>query len=501
MRNTDRRTRRGRARWWLLPGLAVWLLVVACATFVPQQGWDPNFGPVVPHDSFPADCSLCHTGGNWHTLRADFAFDHAKQTGVALEGAHASAGCLCCHNDRGPVQQFAAQGCAGCHADPHLGRLGRNCADCHDERSWYPREAIVLHDRTRFPLVGAHAATACFRCHPGAQVGNFAGADSNCHSCHAADRTRSTNPDHVQLGFSLDCEQCHLPVGWQPARFAHPASFPLTNAHAGRLCNECHTTPNQYGGLSTDCVSCHAADFAATTQPNHGAAGFATDCLQCHDTRTFGRSSWLHPDEFPLTFGHAGHQCTECHTGQVYAGTSSDCVTCHQADYQATQNPNHATAGFGTDCRQCHGTAGWSGATGHPASFPLTNAHARACTECHTTPGVYTGLSPACATCHLSDYTAATDPPHAAFQMPQTCEQCHGTVTWGQGNWNHQFPLNGPHNETCFECHNNPANRLQFSCTHCHEHRQSAMDADHDEVNGYVWASANCYQCHPDGDN
>ena len=32
---------------------------------------------------------------------------------VALRGAHAQAGCLLCHNDRGPVQQFAARGCGG----------------------------------------------------------------------------------------------------------------------------------------------------------------------------------------------------------------------------------------------------------------------------------------------------------------------------------------------------------------------------------------------------
>lgn len=502
MRDSTDGARRARARWWAAPAAALlYLAAVACATFVPQHGWDPGLGPVVPHDTFPADCSLCHTGGDWHTLRTDFVFDHARETGVALVGAHADADCLYCHNDRGPVQQFAAQGCGGCHADPHLGRLGRNCGDCHDEITWHPREAIALHDRTRFPLVGAHAAVACFRCHPGAEVGNFAGADSNCHSCHAEDRQRTQDPNHVLLDFSLDCEQCHLPIGWQPARFAHPASFPLENAHRGLLCGECHTTPNSFVGLSPDCASCHADDFAAASEPNHGAAGFSTDCLQCHDTRTFTRSSWPHPDAFALTFAHAGRRCTECHVGQSYSGTSSDCASCHLPDYQATQNPNHATAGFGTDCTACHGTASWAGAVGHPASFPLENAHARGCTDCHTTPGVYVGLSPACASCHLPDYTAATDPPHAAFQLPQTCEQCHGTVSWGQGNWNHAFPLTGDHNLGCFECHDNAANRLAFSCTNCHEHRQSAMDADHDEVSGYVWASASCYQCHPDGDN
>ena len=82
-------------------------LAVACATFVPQQGWNPAAGPVVPHDTFPGDCSLCHKGGDWHSLREDFTFDHGARTGTALEGAHKNAGCLLCHNDRGPVQQFS----------------------------------------------------------------------------------------------------------------------------------------------------------------------------------------------------------------------------------------------------------------------------------------------------------------------------------------------------------------------------------------------------------
>jgi hypothetical protein len=331
--------------------------VVACAQFVPQHGWDPAFGPVVPHDRFPADCSLCHTGSDWHTLRADFRFDHAQSTGVPLVGAHANAGCLLCHNDRGPVQQFAAIGCAGCHDDPHQTRLGRNCADCHDERTWYPREAIALHDRTRFPLVGPHAAAACFRCHPGAPVANFAGASSQCSHCHANDRARATNPDHVALGYSLDCERCHLPLTWKPARFEH--------------------TP----------------------------------------------------------------------------------------------------------------------------TFPLQNSHRRECSSCHTTPGVFTGLNPACASCHLAAYLGTTNPPHVSFQMSQQCQNCHGTTVWSQGTFVHRFPItSGAHgNLACFDCHNNAGNRIAFSCIDCHEHGQTRANDKHQNVAGYVWATANCYQCHPTG--
>jgi hypothetical protein len=167
-----------RWRGWLIGCSFVVVLVVSnlasCkSNFTPQQGWDPRNGPVVPHDKFPADCSICHTGKDWTSIKKDFSFDHEKQTGVPLNGAHKTATCLMCHNDRGPVAQFAQKGCAGCHTDPHRGNLGRMCGDCHQEQSWKPKQPIVAHNRTRFPLVGAHASTACFRCHPGAQVGNF----------------------------------------------------------------------------------------------------------------------------------------------------------------------------------------------------------------------------------------------------------------------------------------------------------------------------------------
>ena len=50
------------------------------------QDWDKRRGPVVPHDDFPKDCSLCHIGGSWSLIREDFAFEHEKETGVALHG-------------------------------------------------------------------------------------------------------------------------------------------------------------------------------------------------------------------------------------------------------------------------------------------------------------------------------------------------------------------------------------------------------------------------------
>ncbi|MCA8977665.1 MAG: hypothetical protein KDC98_23270 [Planctomycetes bacterium] len=472
-------------------------LVVACATFVPQHGWDADtYGPVVPHDGFPADCTLCHAPGDWHTMRADFKFDHEAETGVALSGAHNQAGCLMCHNDRGPVAQFTARGCSGCHADPHLQRLGQNCKDCHNEDTWQPREAIAQHDRTRFPLVGSHAAVACFRCHAGAQVGNFAGASPDCGSCHMDDRTRSKDPDHILLNFSTDCKTCHLALDWKPARFSHPASFPLTHGHFNLECRQCHTTPNSFTGLSPACASCHSDEHAATTEPSHLAASFGTDCSECHTTVTFRQANWQHPAGFAMTFGHANRNCSECHTGQSYVNTSTDCVSCHLDNYQSTNNPNHVTAQLPQDCEQCHNTATWHGANiDHPASFQLENAHALGCNSCHTPPN-YAGLSPDCYSCHQAQYQATTNPNHIAASYPQTCQQCHNTVTWLGAISQHpsSFPLENAHLLSCNSCHTPPNySGLSPACYSCHQQQyQATTDPSHTAFQ----MSHQCLECH-----
>ena len=88
--------------------LAIVLGVVTCATLKRQKrnGWSKSWGPLVPHKTFPADCGLCHVPDRWDVLKEEFGFDHAKKTGVALEGAHATAACLRCHNDFGPVTVY-----------------------------------------------------------------------------------------------------------------------------------------------------------------------------------------------------------------------------------------------------------------------------------------------------------------------------------------------------------------------------------------------------------
>ncbi len=532
--------------------------------------WDAR-GLVVPHGTFPANCRLCHVAGTWSEMREDFTFDHLAETGVPLEGAHAAAQCLRCHNDRGPAREFTARGCSGCHIDVHLGQRGATCQNCHSQDDWRVGEFVLTHALSRFPLLGPHAAATCRQCHVGIDGGVMEPLDTDCASCHSDDLARATDPDHVGLGWTAHCEECHivtssfsgigfthtafalvgghagldctachaggefsgtprmcadchiedyraatqpdhqalgLPTScqdchrvssWQGALFDH-SSWALTGAHASSTCSACHST-GVYSGTPTNCVECHIAEYRATTDPDHEVLGFPTQCQQCHGTAAWAGAAFDH-SSWALTGAHASTTCVSCHAGGVFGGTATDCFSCHEAEYNATTDPDHAALGFPISCQECHGTATWTGATFDHSSWELTGAHTTAtCMECHK-GGVYTGTPTDCFACHEAEYNATTDPDHAAIGFPTSCQDCHGTTMWTGAMFDHiWFPIvGGDHGGfTCTECHQVPGNTSQFSCTHCHEHRQTEMAYEHQGVSGYVWLSAECYQCHPNG--
>lgn len=473
------------------------LLTVACVggQFFRGEphGWWAERGPVVPHATFPARCDLCHTGDDWVTLRADFEFDHLAETGVELRGAHARAECLRCHNDRGPVQQFAARGCAGCHEDVHEGLRGDECATCHGETQWRVTGAIAAHERTRFPLVGAHAATACRRCHEGIEAGIMAPLDVECISCHQADLARATSPDHLGNGWVESCDRCHIPTAWSGAAFNH-ATFPLVGAHRSADCAECHIG-GVFAGTPRDCVGCHLADYQNTSDPNHVAAGFSQDCAECHDTFDWDNARFAHTG-YPLTGAHTMADCASCHAGNVFAGTPSACVDCHLADFQGADDPDHVAAGFSTDCAECHTTFGWSGASFDHSSFPLTGAHTMAtCDQCHV-GGVFSGTPSDCFDCHQADYQGATDPDHVGAGFPTDCTQCHSTFGWSGAAFDHAgFPLTGAHlSATCNDCHPGMVYvGTPNECVDCHlAEYQGATDPDHVDA-GFPQT---CESCH-----
>ena len=118
-----------------------------------------------------------------------------------------------------------------------------------------------------------------------------------------------------------------------------------------------------------------------------------------------------------------------------------------------------------------------------------------------------------CASCHMSDYLAATDPVHVD-RMPDTCADCHTIEAWrpavGFGHPEAFFPIaSGDHEGIkCLECHEPErgpdAAGANTDCIGCHTgaHEQAEMDDAHGGVADYRFESSQpnfCLSCHPDG--
>ena len=465
--------------------------------------WQATTNPDHEAAGFPTDCTRCHTEFGWGGGR----FDHSV-TGFPLDGAHRLLECSACHVDWNFTGQSAD--CYSCHQDDYDGTEEPNhvaagfptaCAQCHDTRDW---DSAFDHSATAFPLTGAHVPLVCADCHGG---GVYGGLGTACIVCHQADYDGTSDPPHAAAGFPTDCAQCHDTNDWDSA-FDHSATaFPLTGAHVPLACADCHGG-GVYGGLGTACIVCHQADWDGTSDPNHAAAGFSTDCTECHDTSSWDGSFNHATTAFPLTGAHVPLACADCHGGGVYGGLGTACIVCHQADWDGTSDPNHAAAGFSTDCTECHDTSNWNGSFNHATTaFPLTGAHVPlACADCHG-GGVYGGLGTACIVCHQADYDGTTDPDHAAASFSTDCAACHATNAWEGAVFDHDdmfFPIySGTHRnrwDDCTECHTNSTDYGVFNCLGCHPHSdQSETDGHHRGEGGYAYESSACYSCHPNG--
>lgn len=138
------------------------------------------------------DCRACHGEVAW----LPSAFDvgrHNVETPFLLEGAHAVVACVDCHVPSGPDPSFAVAGteCSACHqdVDPHGGQFtGRSCGSCHTTSAF--DRLLFDHDRTRFPLDGAHRNATCQSCHKaetdpsGRSVVRYRPLGTECRDCH-----------------------------------------------------------------------------------------------------------------------------------------------------------------------------------------------------------------------------------------------------------------------------------------------------------------------------
>ena len=263
--------------------------------------------------SFGSACRDCHDGVD----RLGKNFDHSLFS-FKLTGKHVGLACVQCHVNARGIGDFPAtrQDCYSCHFndEPHQGRFGLDCSQCHTADGWVP--AKFDHNLAAFKLEGKHAEVSCESCHTNRQ---YKGTPTDCFSCH--------QPDDSHNGqYGTDCAACHNPSNWEDATFDHNTSnFPLTGAHTGVACSQCHSS-GQFAGLSTACASCHA-------DPAFHAGMFGLDCAACHTTDNwYARYNGPHPgiaDEGGRGVNHGGASCRDCHTQTLHSAT---CTACHKGN-------------------------------------------------------------------------------------------------------------------------------------------------------------------------
>jgi hypothetical protein len=413
------------------------------------------------------DCARCHGPVDWKTTPR---FDHAT-TAFPLTGRHVGVACAKCHViDGSPSPVYTPlphAECSACHADAHAGRLGPKCAACHVSAGWREVAPEAFdHERTRYPLRGAHARVECARCHDRQTAFGPRPAFAACADCHSDPHAgRAT-----LAGARPDCSACHVVERFRPAvlpaaRHA-PDRFPLDGKHVGVACADCHRvdrTPSGVARLGRAGVEVHPAHDRCSTcheDPHGGQLASRPDrgaCDACH-----GTGGWK-PSRFgveqhaglalPLDGAHATVTCAACHgperrglrplpatlragkAGIALRGIEKDCAGCHR-DPHAFEPAR--------PCVDCHDARRFVPATYGPgeharAAFALDGAHrAVPCGLCHAelreaaargslitaTAGRtlrFRDARRACADCH-------TDPHGGQFASTDrsACDRCHG---------------------------------------------------------------------------
>jgi hypothetical protein len=315
-------------------------------------------------------CDSCHTTASF----AATAFDHAK-TKYPLEGVHVKLACSECHattelrdGDKVVRWRLGYSRCKDCHADPHGAKSDqRDCNACHNATTWsgIAGDKTFDHDRTGFPLRGAHVQPACDACHaPGRATVT---ACEGCHRDPHAGRTNGT------------CAECHTATAWSDTATLEQhrrTRMPLTGRHAVIACNACHTRADatrQYTDLPVDCYSCHRAEYHGDLHPDHDGdpndssiKPFSRDCALCHRTTAWqpavaDPSTVIdtdrrreHDAQFVISTGsHRAAECAACHVDPRRA-RSVRCDGCHQADSLRTAHRGQPVAASAAACLRCH---------------------------------------------------------------------------------------------------------------------------------------------------
>ena len=396
-------------------GLVAWTVGADSGMFSPgplnAEARGQSLGGVEAHAALSDDCGACHPGLRSGDTMAEL--------------------CLECHQD--VRNEMDTQ--TGLHGRLLSSDTSESCRGCHTEHGGATARLTVVdasfpHDVTGFSLL-AHQGSpegmeiGCAACH-GDDLGQFDPA--TCAACH-----ESIDADFMQghvASFGQECVPCHDGIDRYPEDFDHnELPFQLTGAHVDLECGLCHEDATSVEALQNtpqDCFACHEDDDAHAGQ-------FGQECGRCHTPSSWDDATFDHArTDFPLTGAHVQVSCAECHAGERFSGTATDCLSCHA-------EPEYHAGAFGarsTECAACHTSAAWI-----PAALDLTHdifpmdhgeeEQQATCRTCHPDRvNAYT-----CYGCHehTPDNVLAEHEGRSLAEL-EDCVECHEGGREGEGD-------------------------------------------------------------------
>lgn len=183
------------------------------------------------------------------------------------------------------------------------------------------------------------------------------------------------------------------------------------------------------------------------------------------------------------------NNCTLCHNiGEKI--TKEKCLTCHsKVKLEIEQQRGYHSLYRDQTCTECHQE---HRGVDYPLTiidekefdhaklgFALEGEHKnRECTDCHKTPGTYSGLDKNCLSCHEDTYHGRLD---------EDCTKCHSFDAFRPSTFKHKDDEIGGRHQTveCLSCHvDGHFKELDQNCASCHK----------DEHKGQL--SQKCEDCH-----
>ncbi len=353
-----------------------------------------------PHnEKITGACTQCHTEESFTLFKGRGKFNH-NTTNFTLKGKHQQIDCFSCHKkttnpklvfqDRNTVEET---NCIACHTDTHEGKLGNDCATCHNENSFVSSKTMNAfdHNLSDFALVGKHTEVDCKKCH---KVGKFTDTleFSSCTSCH----TDYHEGEFIKNNNTPDCNTCHsLESGFDTSLFGleqhELTQFPLEGAHSATPCFACHVSDTdekwRFKDKGNSCVECHEdihENFITSTYYPEN------NCSTCHVNETWNSVTFNHKNtNWALEGKHLEIACKECHITstdensfiQKFKGLDSNCTNCHENNHGKQFEINGVT-----DCIRCHIYESWvpEKFDHNTTAFPLEGKHAEIeCSQCH----------------------------------------------------------------------------------------------------------------------